>query len=230
MHNTAMQHGRLFFETYLRSPEGKTIVDLGAQDVNGSLRTVAPPAANYIGVDFEAANGVDVVIDDPYSLPFEDASIDACVSSSCFEHSEFFWLSFMEALRILKPDGLLYLNVPSNGYFHRYPVDCWRFYPDSGIALQNWAQRGGLKTMMLESFIGQQKSGIWNDFVAVFLKDGRNLDLHKDRILHRFRDFTNGRLDGSPEILNHRVDAQDQRNPWATARRIIRNKLLGGFK
>lgn len=230
MHKTAMEHGRLFFETYMESGRNRKIVDLGAQDVNGSLRTLAPADAEYIGVDFEAANGVDVVIDDPYSLPFEDGSIDVCVSSSCFEHSEFFWLTFLEALRILKPDGLLYLNVPSNGYFHRYPVDCWRFYPDSGIALQNWAQRNGLQTILLESFIGQQKSGIWNDFVAVFLKDGSHRDRHTKRILSDFGDYTNGRLNGSPEILKQRFDSEDQRNPWASARRIIRNKLLGGFR
>ena len=26
----------------------------------------------------------------------------------------------------------------SNGDYHSWPVDCWRFYPDSGIALINW--------------------------------------------------------------------------------------------
>jgi SAM-dependent methyltransferase len=127
----------------LKNTKGLTIVDIGSQDVNGSLRSVAPPNNKYIGVDFVEAKGVDVVITDPYSLPFEDESVDAVVSSSCFEHSEFFWLLFNEALRILKPTGLLYINVPSNGQFHRYPVDCWRFYPDSGVALQNWGKRSG---------------------------------------------------------------------------------------
>jgi SAM-dependent methyltransferase len=140
MHNTAMQHGKLFFDTYVDDRADLTIVDIGAQDVNGSLRTVAPANCKYVGVDFAEGKGVDVIIDDPYALPFDDATIDVCVSSSCFEHSEFFWLSFLEVLRILKPEGLLYLNVPSNGYFHQYPVDCWRFYPDSGRALQNWAR------------------------------------------------------------------------------------------
>ena len=105
MHNTAMEHGRLFFETYVKDPSGKTIVDLGSQDVNGSLRSVAPAEATYIGVDFDDAKGVDVVISDPYSLPFDDQSVDVCVSSSCFEHSEFFWLVFLEVTRISSHPG-----------------------------------------------------------------------------------------------------------------------------
>jgi SAM-dependent methyltransferase len=134
MHDTSMEYGRLFFNTNTNGAPGIKLADIGAQNVNGSLRSVALPGAQYIGVDFVAGNGVDVIITDPYSLPFEDNSLDVCVSSSCFEHSEFFWLVFNEIMRILKPSGLLYLNVPSNGVFHRYPVDCWRFYFDSGVA------------------------------------------------------------------------------------------------
>src|SRR5690606_22164720 len=102
---------------------------------------VAPANVTYIGLDFEKAKGVDVLLTDPYTLPFENESVDVVVSSSCFEHSEMFWLVFAEILRILKPNGLVYLNAPSNGVVHRYPVDCWRFYPDAGEALATWGKR-----------------------------------------------------------------------------------------
>ena len=115
--------------------------------------------------------GVDVVLDDPHTLPFAAESVDIVVSNSCLEHSEMFWLSFLEMLRVLRPTGLLYLNVPSNGDFHRYRVDCWRFYPDSGVAMVSWARRNGLRPALLESFISDQYMGLWNDFVAVFGKD-----------------------------------------------------------
>jgi SAM-dependent methyltransferase len=179
--------GAAFFNTYLRNSENLTIVDVGSQDVNGSLRSVAPKNNQYIGVDFEKAKGVDVVIKDPYALPFENESVDVVVSSSCFEHSEFFWLLFNEALRILKPTGLLFINVPSNGAFHRYPVDCWRFYPDSGVALQNWGKRSGYNCALLESFTGTRKQDIWNDFIAVFVKDERNESRYPGRIQHSRR-------------------------------------------
>jgi SAM-dependent methyltransferase len=194
MHDTAMQYGAAFFNTYLKNTEDLTIVDIGSQDVNGSLRSVAPTNNKYIGVDFAEAKGVDVVITDPYSLPFEDESVDAVVSSSCFEHSEFFWLLFNEALRILKPNGLLYINAPSNGIFHRYPVDCWRFYPDSGVALQNWGKRSGYNCVLLESFVGIRSNDIWNDFVAVFVKDESKISQHTCRIQNSLTAYTNGHL------------------------------------
>ena len=210
MHDTAMEFGKRFFSTYASDATGLQIVDLGAQDICGSLRSVAPPGNNFIGVDFAPGKGVDVVITDPYSLPFEDNSIDICVSSSCFEHAEFFWLCFNETLRDLKPYGLFYLNVPSNGAFHRFPVDCWRFYPDSGVALQNWGRRNGYQVLLLESFTGVQQQDIWNDFVAVFLKDAQHLDQHPDRILDHHSDILNGIRHGLDKFINPLTPSQDQ--------------------
>jgi hypothetical protein len=37
MHALAMQNGKLFFDTYVARLNDATIVDIGAQDVNGSL-------------------------------------------------------------------------------------------------------------------------------------------------------------------------------------------------
>lgn len=219
MHDTAMEYGRAFFNIYLKNAKGLTIVDIGSQDVNGSLRLVAPPNNKYIGVDFIDAKGVDVVITDPYSLPFENESVDVVVSSSCFEHSEFFWLLFNELLRILKPTGLIYINVPSNGDFHRYPIDCWRFYPDSGVALQNWGKKSGYNCALLESFIGIRKSDIWNDFVAIFVKDENSVLQYANRIQTKPIKFTNGRLYNSENIVN--IDRKFSR-PFATKRNLIK--------
>jgi SAM-dependent methyltransferase len=210
MHDTALTYGKIFFEHYVAGRPGLTVVDIGSQDVNGSLRSVCPADVKYVGLDFEKAKGVDVVLADPYHLPLESESVDVCVTSSCFEHSEFFWLLFMEALRILKPDGLLYINAPSNGLFHQYPVDCWRFYPDSGLALQNWARRSSVNCAMLESFIGKQGPNGWNDFVSVFVKNSDFAGKYERRMLRAVPGFTNGRLLGSTEILNQTKFQEDQ--------------------
>jgi ubiquinone/menaquinone biosynthesis C-methylase UbiE len=68
-------------------------------------------------MDQMAANGVDIVIDDVYSLSFESNSIDAVVSSSCFEHAEFFRMLFNEASRLLKPRGICTSVRPRTGRF-----------------------------------------------------------------------------------------------------------------
>lgn len=220
MHPTAMDNGKRFFDTYL--PAGPvTVVDLGSQDVNGSLKEVCPSTARYIGVDFVAGKGVDKILEDPYSLPFDDASVDFVVSSSVFEHSEMFWILYLEILRILKPAGLFYLNCPSNGEFHRWPVDCWRFYPDSGRGLITWAKRNGINAGLLESYTSNEDRDQWRDFVSVFVKDVHHASNYKKRILHTFSDFTNGLVDDDfatfrnfntrPDLLNKEAPKQKWR-------------------
>ena len=203
MHPTAMNNCKSFFDAYSKSflPSKETkVVEIGSQDVNGSLRSVAPIEFEYVGVDFQAATGVDIVLDDPYSLPFESESVDIVLSSSCFEHSEMFWLVFLEVMRILKPAGVFYLNAPSAGSFHRYPVDCWRFYPDSGRAMVSWSKRNNINAQLLESYI--QKGGTWQDFVGVFVKDNRYSTKFPNRILDTKKDFENGLIDDRGEFLN----------------------------
>jgi hypothetical protein len=129
-------------------------------------------------------------------------------------------------LRTLKPSGLLYLNVPSNGPFHRYPVDCWRFYPDSGGALQNWARRNGVQALMLESFTGPQNTGAWNDFVAVFVKDAEEAKRYPKRITDRYSEVTNGLVGGGEGFINERFWPADQAT--LTRRAMRRVKALFG--
>ncbi len=224
MHHTAMTNCKHFFDCYgdsLPVGDGVTVVDIGSQDVNGSLRDVTPGHFKYVGVDMVPGRGVDIVLNDPYTLPFESESVDVVLSSSCFEHSEMFWVLFLEVLRILKPSGLFYLNVPSNGNFHRYPVDCWRFYPDGGGALATWARHNGFNAVLLESYISRQDQDIWNDFVGVFLKDETNARLFPNRVTSRFASFDNGVSYGSPHILNFTELPEDRRN----IRRLVRSAV-----
>jgi ubiquinone/menaquinone biosynthesis C-methylase UbiE len=166
MHPSAMQAAKDFYAKFAGEFVEPTIVEIGSQNVNGSIREVAPPS-KYVGLDFQEANGVDIVLQDAYSFPLPDNYADIVVTSSCFEHSEMFWLTFLEGVRILKPRGLFYINAPSTGPYHAYPLDCWRFYPDADKALQTWAKRNGYnvnveyKTTM---------EGPWGDFVVVYRK------------------------------------------------------------
>lgn len=227
MHDTALAFGKLFLETYARNPEKKTIVEVGSRDVNGSIRQFAQPHHDYIGLDFDSGCGVDVVIEDPYAFPLETESADIVLTSSCFEHSEFFWLTFLECQRILKPDGLLYLNAPSNGLFHRHPVDCWRFYPDSGLALARWANRNGFRTLLLESFTGRRLRDVWNDFIAVFIKDPAFVQRYPARITDSYTHGTNVLRYPDYKPANYRLHAQRALYGFAESFRALGDSLAG---
>lgn len=236
MHPSALLNAKNFFEAYGDDFSGGVIVEIGSQNVNGSIRDVAPPNLKYIGVDFVSGNGVDVILDDPYKLPFDDDSVDIVMSSSCLEHSEMFWLVFLEVLRVLKPNGLFYINVPTNSDFHRHPVDCWRFYPDSAQALVVWAKRNGYQPAALESFVSKKYFGVWNDYVAVFVRDESCAQQHPRRAMDLPSvSYTNGQRLGSLEISHLTSQTEDQsglanrlkRWHWARVEKMLMKKVAG---
>jgi SAM-dependent methyltransferase len=142
----------------------RLVVDVGGADVNGGYRPIFDdPRYRYLTVDLAAGEGVDVVLDDPYRLPFADGSVDIVLSGQMLEHCEFFWLTFAEMMRVLKPDGYLFLIAPSAGPIHDYPVDCYRFYPDAYRAL---AKHAGCH--LHEVWLDER--GPWRDLVGVFAK------------------------------------------------------------
>ena len=172
MHDSAFNTGRVFFDVYC-SGESLIVADIGSQDVNGSLRSHAGPnIQQYIGIDFAEGNGVDVVLTNPYKFPLENESVDRVVSSSCFEHSELFWMTFLEGMRILKPNGVMYINAPAVWDYHGFPTDCWRFYPGAGKALETWARYNGLNSILLETYL-MDASEYAKDWVGIYLKDAQ---------------------------------------------------------
>ena len=208
MHDTAYEIGRKFFEIYVKASSSTTIVEIGAFDVNGALRDFCPHAAHYLGLDFDHGPGVDIVIRSNEPLPLRSQFADIVISSSQMEHDPFFWKTFLELLRILKSDGLLYLNVPSNGSFHRYPTDCWRFYPDAGKVLEAWGRENGHKLVLVESFLAERNTDQWNDFVAVFQKTDDIVDTDR-AFLWELIASVNVRSWKTDEIQRMRVSSED---------------------
>jgi SAM-dependent methyltransferase len=148
--------------TELESQEKLIVLDVGGADVNGSYRDIFN-ADNivYWGADLERGPGISVQLDDPYRIPLEDASVDIVISGQMLEHCEFFWLSFCEMMRVVKPDGYLFLIAPSAGGIHRHPVDCYRFHPDAYCALAKYAN-----CKLVD--IWHDQRGAWRDLVGVF--------------------------------------------------------------
>jgi len=186
MHDSAYKAAKLFFDTYCARLGNISVVEIGSQNVNGSLKDhITPNVVEYVGVDFAAGNGVDVVLSDPFVYPFADNTFDVLITSSCFEHSSMFWLTFMECLRILKPTGIMYCSAPSVWPYHAWPVDCWRFNPDAGQGLETWGRYNKIPVKMLETYIynANVNEGGWVDWNSVFIKDQAYENLHPSRML-----------------------------------------------
>lgn len=170
MHPSAMEFARVFFFKY----QPATVIEIGSYDLcGGPMRSAAAHPCRYTGIDLMPGNGVDKVMRDPYLIPWPSNDVAAAVSTSTFEHVEFPWLLFLEMVRVVKPAGHIYINAPSNGPYHRHPVDCWRYYPDAGEALAKWARRNGQDVRVLETGIGEPDGGDpggWRDWWCVWQK------------------------------------------------------------
>ena len=172
MHDTALAAGFLFGRIY--GQKGKTVIDVGGLDGNGSLRAAFQEMGmRYICVDIESHPSVDLVISPGGKLPFEEQSVDLIISTSCFEHDPCFWLTFKDMSRIIKSDGYIYVNAPSDGKYHTHPGDNWRFYSDAGQALAYWSgiAMGGEKvfpTKIVETFHILARNEPWTDFVCIW--------------------------------------------------------------
>jgi hypothetical protein len=168
MHPSSLENMQRCYQRYIlpsglaaRARAEVEVLDVGGANVNGSYRDVfSAEAFRYRSADISAEH-VDIVLDDPYHLPLADASIDIVVSGQMLEHCEYFWLAFAEMVRVMKEDGFLFLIAPSAGPIHRYPVDCYRFYPDAYSALARLAD------CRLEA-VWRDERGPWYDLVGVF--------------------------------------------------------------
>lgn len=207
MHDTALEIGRLAIDIYAGGPDTR-ILELGSMNVNGSLRQFKPQGSHYTGVDLEEGDGVDMVVEAGKPLPFANDSFDMVLASSVFEHDPAFWATFIDLLRVLRSGGHLYINAPSNGQVHRYPEDNWRFYPDSGRALERWAASQGVPVRLIESFTAPRDKDIWNDFVAVFRKGESEKGL-SGRFLHTELGGTNAWTLGASKPLKPAGPTED---------------------
>lgn len=177
MHDTSFDTMRTFVRVHLGAARGKPleILDFGSQVVDEQARSYRElfddDQWTYRGLDIVAGDNVDVVVDNAYAWDAIPAdSVDLVVSGQAFEHVEYFWASMFEIVRVLKPGGLAAIIAPAGGFEHRYPVDCWRFYPDGARALANYVD-----CEIVDVFTDWQH-GDWDDTILVARKPEWDID------------------------------------------------------
>jgi len=140
MHDSSFEKMRAFRDRYLGDNDRKLkILDVGSGSEVGSrsYRDLFPSSSyEYTGLDLEPGFNVDLTPVDPFEwLEIPTNSFDVVISGQTFEHNPFFWITAAEMTRITRPEGLVAIIAPAKGRVHRFPLDCWRFYPDSWAAI-----------------------------------------------------------------------------------------------
>lgn len=137
-------------------------------DVGGAgmsiLNTIVSLGHQYDSLNL--GSGTYDITDDPWHWKMiPDNTYDYVISITVFEHIEFPWLTFLEMVRVVKENGLLYIIAPSQGGYHQGYLDCWRILPDGMRALAKWGKVNLIKTNI------DPTSGGWQYCEGLFKKE-----------------------------------------------------------
>ena len=109
-------------------PPNPIIFDIGSKEARAGYAFGKPPRdAKIVCVDIESGPGVDLVADAHNLHMIGNDSVDFITSISVLEHVKYPQQVVKEMYRILKPGGIIYINVPFVFPFHADPNDFYRF-------------------------------------------------------------------------------------------------------
>jgi hypothetical protein len=151
------------FRDRLMQIQDGTVLELGTRRVEGLTSTIRRDwvrrPISYIGCDYQSGLDVDVVADaERLSSAFGPGSVDAVIACSVFEHIRKPWLAAQEISKILKPNGVVFVQTHQTFPIHAHPHDYWRF------------SREAMETLFDDEagFINQTS---WYDFPATILSE-----------------------------------------------------------
>jgi SAM-dependent methyltransferase len=95
-------------------------------DVGAGGRRIIPTI-----VTFDVVSGPDIdIIGDIHEMPIEDSSFDCIFCTGTLEHVREPRRAVEEMYRVLKPGGIIHIDVPFIQGYHADPSDYWRFTID----------------------------------------------------------------------------------------------------
>jgi hypothetical protein len=136
-------------------PRDGHVLEIGARDINGSLRMLLPDAASYVGVDVEPGPGVDVVADGATYEPRQPPSLIIC--TEVLEHTPNGQDLIEHAAHVLAHGGWLFVTCATEPRAPHSAADGGQvrrgeYYrnvaPDD---LRGWVDGAGLSIEQLET-------------------------------------------------------------------------------
>ena len=245
MHYTSYAKMKLYSQVIasaLKGSEPIRVLDIGSRIVDGSSLSYQTlfktPEFDYFGLDIEPGSNVDIVVPPRDWNCIESGSFDLVISGQMLEHCENpFWV-FKQVSRILNSsNGVFVVICPSKGPEHRFPIDCWRVYPDG---LRSLAIEASLVPVHIST---DWDFGEWGDSCGIFSKNEPSTSLVEDfKSIHL--SWLKANLDEisseatlkvlffeEPDPLNRlrisSIAAIRHRNPWMAAKACELALFLG---
>jgi SAM-dependent methyltransferase len=139
---------------------GKKVLDVGATKTMWNYGEAVKENGNvYKTLDWGANADYEVNSYDWNHIPKQE--FDVVISGQALEHDKYFWKTLENIKSILKSGDLVIIILPSCGAIHRYPVDCWRFYPDCA---ESFSEILDAKILHVDHNIVSE----WGDLAMVF--------------------------------------------------------------
>jgi len=139
----------------LRLPAEGRVLDYGCADQ--PYRRFFPASVDYVGADLPGNPLAAMEIRPDGTVPAEDASFDAVLSTQVLEHVQDPSLYLRECLRVLRPGGRLLLSTHGIMVYHPDPVDYWRW---TGAGLQRAVEKAGFEIERIEGIMGLAATGL----------------------------------------------------------------------
>ena len=127
------------FQQEIHSINSGYLLEIGSRNRSGNIRRgICPEGMEYKGLDIVEGENVDVVGDaHSLSLLFPKEYFTAIFAISVFEHLSMPWKVVIEANKVLKKGGFLFIATHQTWPVHEAPWDFWRFSEYSWSALLN---------------------------------------------------------------------------------------------
>ena len=131
------------------------VLDFGCADQ--PYRRFFGASVQYIGADLPGNPDASVEIAADGTLPLEDESVDAVVSTQVLEHVADPQVYLAECFRVLRPGGRLLLSTHGIMVYHPDPVDLWRWTAEG---LQRIVAAAGFRIERFEGIMGLAATGL----------------------------------------------------------------------